>query len=333
MVVMIGLLWSCDPSDDKNIIVDPIDTQKDSIYNQIDTQVNSIIFDNENTQWIATNEGLFKKVTEGFQQIITEKINTLFYEKDANLLWVGADLSLCKIDLADTNYVQQKISSSNLSNPAINAIYTDSSSRHWFGTGKGFSLNIGDMWKKENFRINIQNNLFAMDIEKNQINSIASWDGDYYFGTSGARLYRAFGYNESVDAFSGATQWIPPYNGESITDTIFVVFIDKDGKQWFGGKDGIQVHTGHEPKDMGSFTYYYRDEANQIYDLPDNYVLAINQAPDGKIWIGTRKGLAVFDGESWQTITDGLPDLYVKTIAFDNSGNVWIGTKTGMVNL
>jgi ligand-binding sensor domain-containing protein len=77
---------------------------------------------------------------------------------------------------------------------------------------------------------------------------------------------------------------------------------------------------------MSSFTYY-SDE------LPDNYVLAINQAPNGDIWVGTRKGIAKFNGSGWTLITNGLPDLFVSSIAFDKDGKAWIGTKKGLVSL
>jgi ligand-binding sensor domain-containing protein len=93
-----------------------------------------------------------------------------------------------------------------------------------------------------------------------------------------------------------------------------------------GGKEGIQVHSGHDPKDLSSFTYYY-DE------LPDYYVIAITQATNGDIWVGTRKGISIFNGSEWETITNGLPDLYVTSIAFDKDGGAWIGTKKGLANI
>jgi ligand-binding sensor domain-containing protein len=250
----------------------------------------------------------------------------LFYDEALNSLWIGTETGLLEAKIDSEDLVETVIPIENISNPKVHTIYMDNNSRKWFGSEKGFSLNYGEIWKKEKFRVNIQNMLFEMAIENFTINSITSWDGDYFFATSGAKLYRAFDFDATVDAFSGATQWDPPYNGTSITDTMFVVFVDSDGKQWMGGKDGIQVHTGHNPKDMGSFTYYY-DE------LPDNYVLTINQAPNGNIWVGTRKGIAVFNGSGWELITNGLPDLYISSIAFDKDGKAWIGTKKGLTGL
>jgi ligand-binding sensor domain-containing protein len=93
-----------------------------------------------------------------------------------------------------------------------------------------------------------------------------------------------------------------------------------------GGKEGIQVHTGNDPKLQESFTYYY-DE------LPDPYVFAINQAQNGDIWVGTRRGIAVFYGTDWEVITAPLPDPSVTSIAFDADESAWVGTKKGLVNI
>jgi ligand-binding sensor domain-containing protein len=320
--VLITLFWSC--SDKKTE-----ETPEDETIKEISAVVNCIAVDKNNTKWIGTNDGLYKSITGGYELVELSapgKIYSLFYNESQNSLWIGTETGLLEAKIGSDNLTETAIPNQNLSNPKVRTMYMDDNSKLWFGSEKGLSLNYGETWKKEKFRVNIQNKLFVTEIENYTINSISSWDGDYFFATSGAKLYRAFDYNTSVDAFSGATQWDPPYNGTSITDTMFVVFIDKAGKQWMGGMEGIQVHTGHDPKVMSSFTYY-SDE------LPDNYVLAINQAPNGDIWVGTRKGIAKFNGSGWTLITNGLPDLFVSSIAFDKDGKAWIGTKKGLVSL
>ncbi len=320
--ILITLFWSCS---EKNIIEEP---DNDTI-KQISAPVNCIAVDKNNTKWIGTNDGLYKSVSGGFKLVelsVTGRIYSLYYNEPLNNLWIGTEISLLEAKTEGGNWTENVIPNEKLSNPKILSIYKDNNSKIWLGSEKGLSLNYGEIWKKEKFRVNIQNKLFATEIENYTINSICSWDGDYFFATSGAKLYRAFDYNAAVDAFSGATQWDPPYNGTSITDTMFVVFVDKTGNQWMGGTEGIQVHTGHDPKDLASFTYY-SDE------LPDNYVLAINQSPNGDIWVGTRKGIGKFNGSQWEKITVGLPDLYVTSIAFDKDGKAWIGTKKGLAIL
>lgn len=315
-VFLLGLFWSCEGDDN-------------AVVQEINTVVNAIVIDKNNTKWIGTDNGLYKSIEEGYELqklAASGKIYSLYYEASENIIWIGTKSALLKANISTGKITDEVVPNDKLSNPTVLTLHIDSDSKRWFGTEKGFSLNYGEIWKTENFRINDQDKLFAMEIEEFPVNSIASWEGDYFFATSGAKLYRAFDYDASVDAFSGATQWDSPYNGESITDTMFVVFIDKDGNQWMGGKEGIQVHSGNNPKDLSSFTYYY-DE------LPDYYVLAITQATNGDIWVGTRKGLSIFNGSGWETITNGLPDLYVTSIAFDKDGGAWIGTKKGLANI
>lgn len=319
LLILAILVWACDKT------VEP----EGEILPSIDTTVTSIAIDKSNTKWIATVDGLYRSVEEGYlkQDIsVTGKISSLYYEETADLLWIGTEIALLKATITADNLLDADIDSENLSNPNVLTMHVDQDGKRWFGTLDGLSLNYGDSWKKENFRVNTSGDLFPMGIENSAINSIASIDGDYFFATSGVKLYRAFGYDSSVDAFSGATQWSFPYNGQNLSDTMFVVFIDDEGKKWMGGKYGIQVHTGSDPKNPDSFTYY-GDE------FPDYYVLAIAQATDGNIWVGTRKGLAVFDGSAWETISQGLPDLYITAIAFDEDGSAWIGTKQGLVNI
>lgn len=65
--------------------------------------------------------------------------------------------------------------------------------------------------------------------------------------------------------------------------------------------------------------------------LVDNTVRVIVPGSDGKLWIGTRNGLSVYDGEQWKNLTkeDGLPDNDVNSIFHDPRGQTWLGTRRG----
>lgn len=67
--------------------------------------------------------------------------------------------------------------------------------------------------------------------------------------------------------------------------------------------------------------------------LPDNLVQAITQTPDGYLWVGTRSGLAQFDGQQF-TIYDSknIPQLKnssITALCADHNGTLWIGTDGG----
>lgn len=312
-IAILSLMWACDNNNDDNNTV-----------KEITKEVSALAIDKNNVKWVGTKDGLYKSVEDGYklQKLSASgKIFSLFYEETANTLWIGTTSSLLKANISGSEISDETIANNNLSNPTVYSTYIDNNSNRWFGTELGLSLNKGNTWKTEDFRVNEQDVIFAMPIEEYTINSIASWDGDYYFATSGAKLYRAVDFDETVDAFSGATQWDVPYNGERISDTMFVVFVDSKGNQWMGGTKGLQAHIGHDPK---------QENYDFTSSVPDTYILAVNEAPNGDIWVGTRKGIAVFDGNNWTTITAGLPDLYITSISFDKEGKAWIGTKKGL---
>lgn len=67
--------------------------------------------------------------------------------------------------------------------------------------------------------------------------------------------------------------------------------------------------------------------------LPDGQVTAIEQTPDGYLWIGTPRGLARFDGVRFKVFntesTPGLGDSRITKLLTDRDGTLWIGTRDG----
>jgi ligand-binding sensor domain-containing protein len=62
--------------------------------------------------------------------------------------------------------------------------------------------------------------------------------------------------------------------------------------------------------------------------LPQNTVTAIVQSQDGYMWLGTRDGLARFDGVRFKTfgLESGLPSVDISSLCEDHRGVLWIGT-------
>jgi hypothetical protein len=65
--------------------------------------------------------------------------------------------------------------------------------------------------------------------------------------------------------------------------------------------------------------------------LPDDYIIALLQARDGTIWIGTRGGLASIAGGKITrfTTSDGLASNYIRSLYEDADRVLWIGTYDG----
>lgn len=69
--------------------------------------------------------------------------------------------------------------------------------------------------------------------------------------------------------------------------------------------------------------------------LIDSNVTCINQSKQGNLWIGTEKGLSIFDGIKFRnfTINNGLAENWITTILPLTSGDVILGHKTGYLSL
>jgi ligand-binding sensor domain-containing protein/signal transduction histidine kinase len=86
--------------------------------------------------------------------------------------------------------------------------------------------------------------------------------------------------------------------------------------------------------DHPAFSYLARSW--QISDgLPDNVVQAIAQTPDGFLWVGTRNGLAQFDGLQFRVLdsrnTPALKNSSITTVCVTSDGALWAGTAGGGV--
>src|SRR5215475_3136326 len=96
-------------------------------------------------------------------------------------------------------------------------------------------------------------------------------------------------------------------------------------------EDAATTLTAEAPKNPLS---QYTSRAWQTDEgLPHNLVRAITQTPDGYLWVGTRLGLARFDGIRFTCFdsknTPALRNHNVAALAVGLDGSLWIGTYGG----
>ena len=76
------------------------------------------------------------------------------------------------------------------------------------------------------------------------------------------------------------------------------------------------------------------DIRQQPQGLPQNSVSAILQTSDGYIWVGTRQGLARFDGVRFTTFDarnrNQLPESDIKALVEGDDRSLWIATHGGV---
>ncbi len=113
------------------------------------------------------------------------------------------------------------------------------------------------------------------------------------------------------------------YDGTSgLVAGIRCMLQDHQGCLWLGTGAGLCRFDGAE------FVTYTRE-----HGLPDNYLLAIHEDRDGRLWLGSRSGgVSCFDGRGFRNYStrDGLPDDHVQAIGEDLSGHMWFGTDAGL---
>lgn len=139
--------------------------------------------------------------------------------------------------------------------------------------------------------------------------------------------------------------WFGTYSGLSVYDgNNFTNYTSNDGlvynivkaigqdnneTMWFGTQMANDGTGGGLSKFDGSNWESFTSETSP---LPHNDVRAICTNANN-IWIGTRNGLAMFDGISnWVTFTsiDGLANDTIQSLFKDQNNHIWIGTPSGV---
>jgi ligand-binding sensor domain-containing protein/signal transduction histidine kinase len=118
-----------------------------------------------------------------------------------------------------------------------------------------------------------------------------------------------------------------------LNDEILSFAEDTKGRLWIGGKTkGLQLY------DKGSGRFYnYVYNPSQEGSLADNTVRCIYTDKTGRIWLGTGKGLSIYNPAQQQFIQTFLPvtattgdQLHIYDFYKEENGDLWIGTSAGI---
>lgn len=144
-------------------------------------------------------------------------------------------------------------------------------------------------------------------------------NGKFYIGTFRGGVYE-------LDPSTGIIRdFIAGQQSEDPESIVFCITNAPDGSLWMGTSDGIYCYRdGHR-------TIHYAEENSQ---LPGNNVLSILFDKSGKGWIGTEKGLCLYDVSTHTLRTDVFPDNFfqkesIHTIFQDHAGQIYFTAATG----
>ncbi len=190
-----------------------------------------------------------------------------------------------------------------LSESVAYSILQDRDGYIWIGTG--FGLNRLDGRE-------ILSYYTDQGLNDNQINTLYEDDeGRLWIGTDAGVNVMESGEIREEERYRDLRQY-----------AIQSIYHDSKGNWWFGtAGDGIWLFTDD-------------DECVRFSSadgLAGNVVRAVGEDSEGRIWMATNRGLAVYDGEfaTW-SVEDGLVDNEIHDLQAGSDGRIWLATNGGL---
>ena len=147
---------------------------------------------------------------------------------------------------------------------------------------------------------------------------------DMWFGSWDKNLYRQ-------SAVSGKNVFNSAAPSSFLDDEVLSFAEDKSGRLWIGGKEkGLQVYD----RRTGQF-YHYAYDPSKEGSISDNRINCIFTDRQGRIWLGTNKGVCINNPEKQQfsqtflRSNSGSP-VSIYDFYEDDEGNLLIGTDQGI---
>lgn len=217
-------------------------------------------------------------------------------------------------NLADTVF-QHLASEQGLPHVIVTSLLQDRDGFLWAGTQDGLAR-----WDGYRFRNWTPNPKDSFSIPDNYVQALfQDRAGRMWVGTGGNGLAR---YDAREDRFVR----IPV--GANGTSHVAVLAMADDGAGglWVGTLGGLD-HLNARGEAVGH--WHARGGNGAENALPADEVRSLLRDSEGRLWLGTRKGLVLMDGTRLQTIP--LPDSaggmpFVRSLMQGSDGRVWVGT-------
>ncbi len=318
----------------------PLSVQRYSLEEGLSQQaVNAIVQDSEGFMWFGTEDGLNRFDGYDFRQLRHDRgdsetlpngyITSLVASEDG--LWIATDGGGVVFRNAVTGKLEAPAQLRDA--PDLQRVRTmarDRLGRLWIGS-RDEGLFIFDARGKELRRIR-HSPTQANSLSDDSVFSLVNLrNGDTLVGTSSG-LDRLTPANLDVTHISFPTELVPA--GQALR--VRAITESPDGMVWVGTDQGL---ARLDPRTARWHVYRELPEQapGRSTSLPDNRVQALLIDSQGRLWVGTMRGLSWFDSAS-ETFSnyrrDGaevrsLPDDYIVSLAEDRGGSLWIGTKFG----
>lgn len=297
--------------------------------------VRDIAQDEKGFMWLATESGLNKYDGNSFTvfshdgddstSMASNWVTSLLTTPNKSVMWVGTTGGLSKMNLETETFTSYKHSEegtgrSGLSNNWITDLYEGPDQKLWVGTQEG--LNVLDPKTNQIIHVKPQSN--DLDSRHLKITSLTGMGHEIWLGSTAGLLI----YDIKSETFKKPESNV-------LHDDASTLFSDPDNDQiWVGSTGGTIMAVGKDHSVKQVFS-----SKDGILDAP---VQALNKDDKGRLWVGTVKGLNIFDPVREITINtiqsstyanqNSLPTPDIRDIFIDNSSVVWISNYEGGVS-
>lgn len=315
-------------------------------HNQMNLNIRTLIIDTQGRLFIGTDgEGV--KEYQPQQNIIVDseinagpfdfsksKVHSLIEDKDHNL-WLGIFQKGLILVPGISNkfdyYGYKSIHNNTIGSSCVMAIHTDEQATIWIGTDNDGLYAINDQGKQLHHYTHqagipnsVPNTILCIYEDSNR----ELWLGSYFDGLT--RM------NKQTGKCQDATSLLQG-NLSTGKPKVSCITEDKEKNLWVGtygsGLYKINLPTQH-------ITYYEstRNENDDwsINRLPNDWISCLLEDKEGKLWIGTYKGLAVLNPQTnnfieYKKQNNLLPGYVVYSLLESTKGEIWAGTSEGLV--
>jgi signal transduction histidine kinase/ligand-binding sensor domain-containing protein/DNA-binding response OmpR family regulator len=295
--------------------------------------VNVVMKDRFGYMWFGTEDGLSRFDGSRFiaynhnaadtTSIRSNNIMSIYEDAQGNL-WVGTSKGLSLYDRRRNGFLNLNVTLGT----SVRALCGDHQGNLWIGGYSGlfkYHPATGDSHyypAEDTGKSNLASNTVISILEDSQRRL---WIGT----NAGLHLYRRD--TDDFQLFSGRQP-------DSILTDIGIRAISEDrkGNIWVGTIDG---GLNKLPRGGAGF-HSYKTRPGQTGHLSSNRIYGIAHDADGKLWLGTEKGLDILDPETGevQHVTTNARDKYslkgssIRSLYIDKNGIYWIGTFQSGVN-
>lgn len=287
--------------------------------------------DDQGYMWFGTKYGLSRFDGYNFKSFQKQKgvpgtLGNNFIRKifkfDARTFWIGTDEGIYIFNLETEKFTRF----TPLKNFFINDVIRSKNGDIWIATKeKGVFCFSPQTEKLKHFFTSS-----SPQISSNEVSRILQDDaGELWIGT----------YGQGIDVLNPMTNQIRRYTSSSpkaklSSNVILDLYKDTNGDIWIGTMaGGLNIWN----KRSDSFRVFQKSAGNSI---SDNIVRAVYEPKPGYIYLGTEKGLNIFDRKNnrftvYQNKNNdpfSINDDAVYNVFKDREGGIWVGTYFGGVN-